>query len=48
MQEESKTPPNPAAEAKKNEGNAEMKKGNFAAAIKLYTEALGKLFCKRD
>ena len=33
---------NQAAEAKKTEGNNEFKKGNYAAAINLYTEALCK------
>ena len=32
----------PQAEAKKNEGNNEFKKGNYGAAINLYSASLGK------
>ena len=37
------TPSNAQAEAKKQKGNAEFKKGNHGAAIAYYTEAIGKL-----
>ena len=31
------------AEAKKNEGNVEFKKGNYRDAIQFYSEAIGKI-----
>ncbi len=31
-----------SAEQKKNQGNEEFKHGNYAAAIRYYTEAIGK------
>jgi hypothetical protein len=35
------TAPNAQADAKKQKGNAEFKKGNHGAAIAYYTEAIG-------
>ena len=33
---------NALADAKKTEGNNEFKKGNYGAAINLYSQAIGK------